>query len=319
VANIPRRVSPRPKSIRSLTVEARLRAESGVFVHSFAAVVAVEAECKVVVAYKTAGRQLAFERHAVCVSETGADGPAACLLKGGGAGRGEDLGVDCGAGGGAGSRKVARVIARRGGLEGDGLANRDGWATGHRGFGVAGGDDVGLDCVLGGVRWVAGGHYAFIKGALARDTIVAADAEEDGAFFAHGIVAAGVWTLAAVEGRQGAGCSIATADRPLVGLSFDDRSEETVCDGRIGRVVLDVCSREEAVLEISHDPWAAASTSAPDGVGTKVDGFHVAIASVKVVGLGVAIVKTASVVVVSAAYIPSAPSPLAVPLAALLR
>lgn len=49
---------------------------------------------------------------------------------------------------------------------------------------------------------------------------------------------------------------------------------------------------------ISHDPWTATGASAPDGVGAVVDGLHVAGASVRVAGLGVAVIETAGIVVV---------------------
>src|SRR5690242_4559029 len=70
---------------------------------------------------------------------------------------------------------------------------------------VAGRGDVGLDRVLGGVRRIAGRHHPFVEGAGGSVTVVAADAEDDGSLFPHGVVARDIGALPVVEGGQAAG------------------------------------------------------------------------------------------------------------------
>ena len=58
-------------------------------------------------------------------------------------------------------------------------------------------------------------------------------------------------------------------------------------------------AREQAVLEIGHDPRAAARASAPNGAVTEVDGLHVAVSRIPTARLGVAVVVAAPTIVVS--------------------
>ncbi|KAI6758277.1 hypothetical protein HG530_010517 [Fusarium avenaceum] len=86
---------------------------------------------------------------------------------------------------------------------------------------------------------------------------------------------------------------------PSARLALHNSGKESILDGRISSIVLGVLSREEAVLKISHEPRATARTGSPDGVVTKVNGFHVTVACVFAVGLGIAVVEAAATVVVS--------------------
>ena len=169
-------------------------------------------------------------------------------------------------------------------------------AAGQRRDGVSGGYNVGLHRAFGVVGWIAGGHDALVERALGAVAVVAADAENDGALFVHWIVAA--WARATVVRRQRAGHGVGAADRPLVWLPFDDRSDETVGDRRVASVRASAKAREQAILEIGHNPRAAAGAGAPDGAVAIVDSFHVPAACIGIAGLGVAVVEAAITVVV---------------------
>ena len=278
----------------ALAIEAGLGAEGRVVAEARGPVVGVEHEPGVVVPQVAAGGIPGLEREAVAAAQTGAHRPAGLLLEGGAARRRDDLGVDSEAGVGE--------VARRGpggrGLQGDGGAGGEGGAAGHGGSGVFGGDDVGLDGGLGVVGRVAGGHDALVEGALAVDAVVAADAEDDGALLAHRVVAGDAGARAAVVRRELAGGRVGAADRPLARLPLDDGGDEAGGDGRVARVLGGALAREQAVLEIGHDPGPAAGAGAPDGAVAVVDGLHVAVARVRVAGLGVAVVEAAAVIVV---------------------
>ena len=110
VAEVAGGVAPGSEGV-ALTVEAGLRAEGGIFVELFAAVVGVELELVVVMPQEAAGGVHGLEGEAAAEAEAGADGPAGLLLEGGAAGRRDDLGVD----GGGGVRDVARRAAGRSG------------------------------------------------------------------------------------------------------------------------------------------------------------------------------------------------------------
>lgn len=280
----------------TLAGEGGLRAEGGVFVELLGAVVGVEQEREVVVPYVAAGGVDGLKREAGTVAKSGTNGPAGLLLEGGGAGRRDDLGVD----GRAGVCDVPCRAAGCGGPQRNGGADGEGRAARQRHGAVLGGYDIGLDRVLGGVGRIAGGHDALVEGALGADAVVAADAENDGALFAHRVVARRSWARAAVVRRQRARCSVGTADRPQVWPSLDGRSDEPVRDGRVASVVARAGAREEAVLEIGHDPRAAAGARAPAGAVAIVDGLHVAVARIGTAGLGIAVVEAAAAVVVSA-------------------
>src|SRR3954453_7073708 len=169
-----------------------------------------------------------------------------------------------------------------------------------RGSVVAGRRDVGLDGVLGGVGRVAGGHDALVEGAGRAVAVVAADAEDDGAFLVHRVVAGDVGPRAVVEGGQSAGLGVAAADGPVVGFALDDGGDEAVADRGVVRVVAGVDSGVEAVREVGHDPGAVAGAVAPDLDVAEVDGFHGAVAVVAAVAFGVAVVEAAAAVVVGA-------------------
>lgn len=278
----------------ALAVEAGLRAERGILVKLLGAVVGIEQEREVGVPYVAAGCVLGFERKAGAVAKAGANRPAGLLFEGGAAGRRDDLGVD----GGASVCEVAGRVAGRGGPQRDGGAHGERRATGQRRGGVFGGYNIGLHRVLGGVGRIASRHDAFVEGALGAVAIVTADTENDGALFAHRVVARLAGARAAVVRRQRAGRSIGAADRPLVGTSLDDRRQEAGGDGGVASVVASARAREQAVLEIGHDPRAAARARAPSSAVAKVDGLHVAVADIEIVGLGVAVVEAAGAVVV---------------------
>ena len=277
----------------ALAVEAGLRAERGVFSELLGAVVGVDQEHEVVVSDVAAGGVPGLERDAGAVAKAGDDRPAGLLLEGGGARRRDDLGVD----GGAGVCDVAGVVARRGGPQRDRGTNGDGRAAGHRRGGIFGGYDVGLHRGIRGIGGIAGGHDALVKRALSAVAIVAANTEKDGALFVHWVVASRAY--AAVVCRNRAGRSVAPADRPLIWLPLEEWSDDSVGDGRVGSVFLWVEAREQAVLNISHDPRAVAGAKAPNGAGAKVDGLHVAITRIAIARLGVAVVEAAGIIVVS--------------------
>jgi hypothetical protein len=271
----------------ALAVEAGLRAERGILVELLGAVVGVEQEREVVVPEVAAGGVDGLKREAGAVAEAGANGPAGLLLKGSAAGRRDNLGVD----GGTGVCDVACRAAGRGGPQRDRGSYGKGRAAGQRRRGVFGGDDVGLYRVLGSVGRIARGHHALVERALRRDAVVAANAENDGALLAHRIVSRRAWACAGVVRRQCASGSVGATDCPLVWPSLDSRSDKTVGDRRVTSVVARAGAREQAVLQIGHDPRPAAGTTAPAGAVAKVNGLHVAVARIVAVGLGVAIVE----------------------------
>jgi len=85
---------------------------------------------------------------------------------------------------------------------------------------------------------------------------------------------------------------------PTSWAPLNDCGGEPVGDREVGSIVARTGAGEQAILEISHDPRAAARATTPDCVVAKVDGLHVTVAGIKIVGLGVAIVKAACPVVV---------------------
>ena len=158
--------------------------------------------------------------------------------------------------------------------------------------------DVVLDRVLGGVTGVARGHGAFVEGALSANTVIAADAQDYGALFFHWVVARPFGPDAVVVGGQRARGSVGTAEGPEVGPSLEHGREETVVDGRVGRVLCSVIAREQSLLEIGHEPRTFAGARHPAGRVAKIDGLHVTVARVATVGLGVAVVEATAAVVV---------------------
>ena len=197
VADVAGGIAPSSDCV-SLAVEAGLRAERGIFFELLAAVVGVELEGVVEVSDEAAGGVLGLEGEAGAVAEAGTDCPAGLLLQSGGADRRDDLSVD----GGAGVCNVACRAAGCGGPQRDRGTDGEPWATVQRCSGVSGGYNVGLHRVLGGVGRIAGGHHAFVEGALGAHAIVAADAENDGALFAHRVVPRHTWTHTTVVRRQ---------------------------------------------------------------------------------------------------------------------
>ena len=115
----------------------------------------------------------------------------------------------------------------------------------------------------------------------------------------HRVVTRRAWAHPAVVRRQRARRSVGASNRPLVWLPLDGRRDEAVGDRRISRVDAGAGAGEQAVLEIGHDPRAAAGSSAPDVVDAKVDGLHVAAARIVSARFGVAIVEAAATVVVA--------------------
>ena len=117
-----------------------------------------------------------------------------------------------------------------------------------------------------------------------------------------------------------------SADCPLVRLSLDNRSKEPESDSWVCRVVSGVFAREQAILEIGHDPRAllmvhesvelqnsngqiikyicptrvtyAARASAPTSIIAKVNSLHMAVAIIVIIGLRIAVVEATGAVVV---------------------
>lgn len=146
----------------------------------------------------------------------------------------------------------AGVVAGSGGTKGDGVANLDGGTTRQRGRRVLGRDDVGLDRLFRGIGGKGRGHDALVKGSLRAVTVVATDAEENGAFFAHRVVTIGIGSDAVVVGGEAPRSGITASKSPVVGLALDDGGEEAVGDGGIVDVLFDVDTGEEAVFQIGH-------------------------------------------------------------------
>ena len=92
---------------------------------------------------------------------------------------------------------------------------------------------------------------------------------------------------------------VATPDGPVVRLALHDGRQEAVAHAGVVGVVPLVDTREQPVLEVGHDPGAAARSGAPPVVVPEVDGLHVAVSVVQTVRLGVAVVIAATAVVVS--------------------
>src|SRR5437762_3662608 len=110
---------------------------------------------------------------------------------------------------------------------------------------VAGGHDVRLYGVLGGVGRVPGGHHALVERAGRTVAVVTTDAEDDGAFLPHRVVAGHVRPGAVVEGRQAAGLRVATPDRPVVAtVALDDGGRVPVVHGRVVGVEPGIRSEE---------------------------------------------------------------------------
>lgn len=284
-------VAPRINGV-ALAVESSLWAESSVFAEQFAAVIGIEHELEVGVPQEASWGIDGLEGDAGVVSETGAHHPARLLLDCGCVGRGDDLGVD----GGSLMGDEAGGAARCGRTERNVGANAESGTTGHGGSGVFGGDDVGLHRIFSSVGWEAGGHNALVEGALCADTVVSSDTEDDRTLFGHWVVSGRVGSWTVVERRQRAGRSVASTDRPVVRLAFDDSGEESVGDSRVTSVLLHVYTGEQPVLEVGHDPRATARPGAPDVDIAKVNGFHVSVAGIATAGFSVTVVEAAATV-----------------------
>src|ERR1035441_7710340 len=79
-----------------------------------------------------------------------------------------------------------------------------------------------------------------------------------------------------------AGLRVAAQDGPLVRFALDHGGGEPEVDGRVAGVEVLVHPGEQAVLQVGHDPGAAAGSGPPDCDVPEVDGFHVAVAVVVV-------------------------------------
>src|SRR6185312_14488265 len=123
---------------------------------------------------------------------------------------------------------------------------------------VSGRDDVRLDGGFGRGGGVAGGHDAFVEGAVDAVAVVAADAEDDRALLLHRVVPGDVRPRSAVVGGQAAGLGVAAEDGPLVGAALDHRGGVAVVRGRVVGVVAGVLAGVQAVLHVGHDPRAVA-------------------------------------------------------------
>ena len=194
VAEIAGRIAP-GSNRAALAIDTGLRAERGVVGELRSTIVGVEQEREVVVPYVATGSVYRLERVAAAITKAGDNNPAGLLLEGGGTGRRDDLSVD----GGAGVSDIVCRAAVRGSPQRDRGPDGKGRAADQRRDGVAGSYDVGLHQVVGSVGRIARGHHALVEGALGAITVVAADAENDGALFAHRVIAS--WAHAAVVRR----------------------------------------------------------------------------------------------------------------------
>ncbi len=193
--------------------------------------------------------------------------------------------------------RVVQALARAHAVQRAGRAAPTTAGTGA----VSGRGDVRLDGGLGRGRRVAGGHDALVEGAGGAVAVVAADAQQDRAFLVHRVVAGG--TRSAEEGGQAPGLRVAAQDRPLVRPALDHGGGEPVVDRRVARVLaVGVGAGVQAVLQVGHDPRAAAGAGVPVRGVAEVDRLHGAVAVVVVAGLGVAVVEAAAVVVVRAVH-----------------
>jgi hypothetical protein len=161
-------------------------------------------------------------------------------------------------------------------------------------------DDVGLDRVFGRVRRVARRHRTFEEGTCGPLAVVAANAQDNRALLVHGIVSRDVGALSIVHRGQVTRLRIARLDRPLIRFAFHHRGDVVRCDGLVATVEMAVDSGKQPVFQVRHNPGAFARTVAPHFDFAEVNGFHVPIAGVMIVGFGVAVVEAASPVIVRA-------------------
>src|SRR6185312_16796340 len=124
---------------------------------------------------------------------------------------------------------------------------------------VSGRDDVRLDGGFGRGGGVAGGHDAFVEGAVDSVAVVAADAEDDRALLLHRVVTRDVRARAAVVRGQAAGLGVAAEQGPLVRPALEHGGGVAVVRGRVVGVVSGVDPGEQAVLHVRHDPRAVAA------------------------------------------------------------
>ena len=184
MAEIACRIAPGPKRV-ALTVEAGQWAKCGVFMELLGAVVGVEYKHKVIVSYITAGGIDGLKREAATVRKASYNRPAGSLFLGSGVRRRGDLCVDDG----AGVCDVACRVTRCGYSHRDRRTGIERRAAGQRRDGVSSGYNVSLHRVLGGRRWIARNHRAFIERSLRAVAVVSADAENDCALLVHWVVA----------------------------------------------------------------------------------------------------------------------------------
>jgi hypothetical protein len=145
---------------------------------------------------------------------------------------------------------------------------------------VPSGHDVALDRFHGLSVGHSPGHHALKEVALGPIAVIAADAEDDGSFLSHGLIAAGKRDGAG--SGQGSGLGVALVDG--VGVLTVARAHDSDENGAGGNLEVAV----DAVLHV--EPCVGTAWVA---VTHDVDGVHVARFVVEIVGLGVAEVEAA--------------------------
>ncbi len=174
------------------------------------------------------------------------------------------------------------------------------------GSAVAGGDDVRLYGVLGGVGRIAGDHGALVEGAGAEVgaaaglAAVAAAAQDDRALLLHRAVPAG--QSAVPQRGQAAGLCVAALDgEPRGAVVLQHRGDELAREGALVGVPGLAATGVQAPFEVRLDPGAGAGAAAEPALGAEVDRVHGTGGVGLAVGLAVAVVEAAAAVDVGAA------------------
>lgn len=165
---------------------------------------------------------------------------------------------------------------------------------------ISRGHNVSLHLVLHLVGRIARSHHTLIECALSTVAVVATNAENDCTFLAHWVVACYSRTLTIVKIAQGARGSIATTDGPVVRLALDNGGDEAVSDRGVIGIAVWGRAGEKAIFQVGHNPRTASTPLTPEGAVTEVNGFHVSVAIVIVVRLGIAVIEATLIVVVGA-------------------
>lgn len=169
--------------------------------------------------------------------------------------------------------------------------------------------DIGLNLLTGLLtgEGPGRGHGRLVEGPLRTDAVIATVAQQDSPLLTHWVIAAAVVddASAIVHHLQVTLLGIAAHGPPMLGLAVGrGRDKSPVDGGQVGTVLVigrGIHTAHQVVLLVRHDPRPRLLAAVPARGIAVVGRFHGTITIVATVGLGIAVIKAAAVVVVMAA------------------